>query len=252
MAHDFIDALLGAERPVIAEIKRRDSHGRDLFAGRGPADIVSAYEQAGAPCLSVVTGSWFGGSEALLAETAELTRLPLLQKDFVTRRDQITRAADLGAAAVLITAELLPRPALQSLVASCLDTGLTPFVEVTEQPQAAAVPHAEQCVIAVNNKNIRTRERDAGDTGRSLTLLPALLEAGTRCPVSASAVPDPHVGARLLDAGFAGLLVGTALLRDGDPRGWLDTVARRRQVPPAQPPAGTEVADAPAPLGGRP
>ncbi|GAB3441714.1 indole-3-glycerol phosphate synthase TrpC [Streptomonospora sediminis] len=248
MANGFIDALLGADRPVIAEIKRRDPHGADLFAGRGPADIVAAYERAGAPCLSVVTGSWFGGDALLLREIAGLTRLPVLQKDFITRRDQIGQARDNGAAAVLITAELLPWEALQALVAACLDSGMTPFVEVTAAEQAAAVPRAGECVIAVNNKDIQHRERGAGDTGRSLALLPALLEAGTRCPVSASAIGDPHVGARLLDAGFAGLLVGTALLRDGDPEGWLRAAARTG-APPSAPPAADPAT--PAPLGGR-
>ncbi|RST15760.1 indole-3-glycerol-phosphate synthase [Streptomyces sp. WAC05374] len=220
MTSRFIEALLTAERPLIMEIKRRDAHGIDLIAGRTPADIVAAYEAAGAPCVSVVTGRWFGGTPDLLRDVARLTDLPLLQKDFITRRDQLTTAGELGASAVLLTAALLPVSALRTLVEAALRTGLTPFVEVTCEAEVAAVPHAADCVIAVNNKDIRTRERDAGDIGRSLALLPALQAAGTPCPVSASAIDTPVTATRLLDAGYRGLLIGTALLRAADPLTW--------------------------------
>lgn len=216
----FAEALLAAENPLVMEIKPRDAHGADLVAGRTPADLVAAYEAAGAPCLSVVTGRWFGGTPELLREVARHASVPLLQKDFVTRRDQLAAARELGASAVLLTAALLPAPVLRSLVAAALRCGLTPFVEVASEAELEAVPHPGECVIAVNNKDIRARERDRGDIGRSLALLPALLAAGTPCPVSASGIDTPATAARLLAAGYRGLLVGTALLRSSGLDSW--------------------------------
>jgi indole-3-glycerol phosphate synthase len=210
---NFTQSLLAARRPLIMEIKRRDGDGDDLLGDRSVAEVLAEYEAAGAPCVSVVTGRWFGGTEAMLREVAEHTDLPILQKDFITRRDQVARAKALGASAVLLTAALLPRSSMGTLVDACLTIGLTPFVEVTGEAEIEAVPHAGECVIAVNNKDIRTRERDTGDVGRSLRLLPALVASGTRCPVSASGIGGPAVAAELLDAGYAGLLMGTTLLR---------------------------------------
>lgn len=92
------------------------------------------------------------------------------------------------------------------------------------------MPHADECVIAVNNKDIKTRERDRGDLARSFDLLPALHASGTPCPVSASAIDSPQTAARLLDAGYKGLLVGTALLRSGDPGEWLRTLENSRHT----------------------
>ncbi|MER5889413.1 indole-3-glycerol-phosphate synthase [Streptomyces sp. NPDC001941] len=220
MSSRFIEALLGAERPLVMEVKRRDAHGMDLISGRTPADIVTSYEAAGAPCISVVTGRWFGGTPELLRDVARLTQLPLLRKDFITRRDQLAATRELGASAVLLTAALLPASSMRTLVTAALSEGLTPFVEVTTEAELAAVPHADECVIAVNNKDIKARERDPGDIGRSLTLLPALLETGTPCPVSASAIDTPETAALLLSAGYKGLLVGTALMRASDLRAW--------------------------------
>ncbi|MEU5714232.1 indole-3-glycerol-phosphate synthase [Streptomyces sp. NPDC020403] len=221
MTLPFLSALLGAQRPLIMEVKARDAHGADLLRGRAPGDMAAVYERAGAPCVSVVTGRWFGGSPAMLDEVTARVRVPVLLKDFVTRRDQIAAAAGAGASAVLLTAALLPREALHSLAGECHGLGLTPFVEITRAEEAAGLPDPHHCVIAVNNKDIAARERDAGDLERSRALLPAVRAAGTLCPVSASAVDGPKAAAGLLAEGYAALLVGTSLLRADGVESWL-------------------------------
>ena len=226
MTSAFIEALLSARRPVVMELKRQDAAGRDLFAGRSVEDLVAAYEDAGAPCLSVVTGHWFGGTRDLLREVARATELPVLQKDFLTRRSQLEQAREDGASAVLLTAALLPRSTLGNLVGHAVRLGLTPFVEVSTEAETLRVPHGESCVIAVNNKDIATRERGPADVGRSRDLLPALRRTGTPCPVSASGIDRPDVAARLVREGFAGVLIGTGLLRADSPTHWLDDFDR--------------------------
>ncbi|MFE4535577.1 indole-3-glycerol-phosphate synthase [Streptomyces scopuliridis] len=235
MTARFLEALLAADRPLVMEIKRRDAHGYDLLGGRTPAAIVESYEAAGAPCISVVTGRWFGGTTGLLRDVAALTDLPLLQKDFITRKDQLSAAGELGASAVLLTAALLPRSSMRTLITAALLLGLTPFVEVTEESELDGLPHADECVVAVNNKDIKAKERDRGDLDRSLALLPAVRASGTRCPVSASAIDGPLAAAKLLDAGYAGLLVGTSLLRTDSAAGWVDRLDRARTRPAVRP-----------------
>ncbi|MFB6550725.1 indole-3-glycerol-phosphate synthase [Streptomyces sp. NPDC056405] len=233
MAAPFIDALLGAERPVIMELKPRSAEGEELFRGRSSAEIVARYEAARAPCLSVVTGRWFGGDTALLAEVTERTELPVLQKDFITNAGQLRTASELGASAVLLTAALLPRAALARLAERALALGLTPFIEVANAVEIEALPECEGCVVAVNNKDIRVRERGVADLDRSRRLLPAVQRTGTPCPVSASGIDDPRTAARLLTAGYAGLLVGTQLLRAGRLETWCEELDGLR---PAAPP----------------
>ncbi|AYN38961.1 indole-3-glycerol-phosphate synthase [Streptomyces dangxiongensis] len=216
----FGDALAAAARPLVMEVKLRDADGRDLLGGRGVAETVERFEAAGAPCLSVVTGHWFGGTEDLLREVASRTSLPLLRKDFVTSRRQLERTRELGASAVLLTGRLLPAGVLARLTDRALGLGLTPFVEVADAAEAAMVARGPECVVAVNNKDIATRERLSADLGRSLSLLPAVRATGTRHPVSASGITGPVTAARLLGAGFAGLLIGTELLRTPSLTAW--------------------------------
>jgi indole-3-glycerol phosphate synthase len=224
----FIDSLLGARLPVIMEVKRRTGDGEELMGERSIPEIVAEYTAAGAPCISVVTGRWFGGDDQMLRDVAELTDLPLLKKDFITREKQIADAVEMGASAILLTAQILPKTALPKLIDLTLGHGLTPFVEVIDEDELGRVTHAEECIVAINNKNIKNQERDAGDIDVSRAMLEPALRTGTRCPVSASAITDPRVGAELIAAGFKGLLIGTGLLRSGSVQGWVDEFEQHR------------------------
>jgi indole-3-glycerol phosphate synthase len=224
----FINALVGSSLPVIMEVKRRTGEGEDLMGERTIPEVIAEYTAAGAPCISVVTGRWFGGDDQMLRDVAGLTDLPLLQKDFITRATQIEAAVEMGASAILLTAQILPKTALPKLIEMTLDHGLTPFVEVIDEDELGRVTHADECIVAINNKNIKQQERDAGDIDVSRAMLEPAIRAGTPCPVSASAITDPRVGAELIAAGFKGLLIGTGLLRSGSVQGWVDEFEQHR------------------------
>jgi indole-3-glycerol phosphate synthase len=222
VASRFIDALLAARLPVVMEVKRQDGDGNPLMGERTVEEIVGEYVAAGASCISVVTGRWFGGDNEMLRQAAAVTDLPLLQKDFITRERQLAEARELGASAVLLTAKILPQATLAKLIDATLAHELTPFVEVVDEDELSRVIHPEACVIAINNKDINTHEREPGDIDVSRALLEPAVRAGTPCPVSASAITDPEVAAELIAAGFKGLLIGTGLLRSGSVQAWVD------------------------------
>ncbi|MFI7677429.1 hypothetical protein [Actinophytocola sp. NPDC049390] len=222
----FAKTLTEAGVPVIGEIKLRSSDGVPLLGDRSVEEVLDTYRDNGIECVSVVTGRWFGGTADLLRRVTESTGLPVLQKDFLTRRAQLAAARDQGAAAVLLTASVLSADVLNRLAETALAIGLTPFVEIVDEQELAALRHPEECVIAVNNKDIKNRERDQGDLGRSSGLLAALRAAGVRCAVSASGITSPAAGAELIKAGYNGLLVGTGLLTAASPGAWLTEFRR--------------------------
>ncbi len=178
----FADALLTARVPLIMEIKRRDGNDVELLGERTIGEIVAQYVAAGAPCISVVTGRWFGGDDQMLRDAAELTDLPILKKDFITRESQIIKAKQMGASAILLTARILPKSSFQSLIERILENELTPFVEVADVAELESVIHAEACIVAINNKDIRNQERDGGEIDVSRSLLQATLATGTVMP----------------------------------------------------------------------
>lgn len=230
MPSRFTDTLLASPLPVIMEVKRRDGHGTELLGERTIPEIVSQYTAAGAPCISVVTGRWFGGEDQMLIDVAGLTDVPLLKKDFITREKQIVAAKEMGASAILLTARILPKNALPKLIDDTLRNGLTPFVEVTDQEELDRVIHPDECIVAVNNKDIRGQEKDSGDIDVSHAMVGPAIASGTPCPVSASAIIDPKVAAELVAAGYKGLLVGTGLLLAESVQGWVDEFERHRKT----------------------
>lgn len=212
---DFRAALRAASAPVIAEVKPYSPSVGDLIAGRSVAEIAAAYARAGVPCLSVTTGQWYGGSPAMIAELAA-TGLPVLRKDFIVSRAHLEESARLGASAVLLTCTLLRPRDLARLAGLALDLGLTPFVEAASDTELEALSLPEGAVLAVNNRNIRERETDGGSIERSLALHG--LARGVQPQgllVSASGITRPEQAAAVLAAGYDGVLIGTALMGDG-------------------------------------
>lgn len=223
----FEDSLAGAAVPVIMEIKRRGADGADLLRGRGVDAVVGEYQALGAPCLSVVTGSWFGGDVGLLSEVAALTHLPVLRKDLIRSEREVVETKRLGGSAVLLVARVLSASLLRRLTAAALDSGLTPVVEIAAHSDLLRVCEPTCCVIAVNNKDILRQERGRADLRRSLSLLPAVRRRQARAAISASGIEHPADAHGLLQAGFDGLLVGSGLLAAADLAQWLADATRR-------------------------
>jgi indole-3-glycerol phosphate synthase len=174
----------------------------------------------------------------MLLDVVALTDLPIHKKDFITRESQIVAARAAGASAILLTARILPKSSFQKLIETILRHELTPFVEVADHDELASVVHAEECIVAINNKDIRHQERDAGDLDLSRSLLEATIATGTPCPVSASAISDPRLAAELVNAGFKGLLIGAGLLLSASVAAWVEEFeGYRRAMDTGQPAA---------------
>jgi indole-3-glycerol phosphate synthase len=214
---DFMTRLQDKKKsgsiPIIAEIKARTPRSGDLLKKRTITSIACSYYKGGAACLSVVTGKWFGGSNAMLRELAHATSLPILRKDFITNRRQIEQSKIDGASAVLLTKKLLTPNHLNNLVTFTLSVGLTPFVEVSDQNEIRGLHLPQEALVAVNNKCIQNKETDCGDIEKSLMLLEACRATGAGMVASASGICTYHQIQQLHHAGFDAFLIGTTLLQ---------------------------------------
>jgi indole-3-glycerol phosphate synthase len=208
----FAAALTASPSPLIAEIKPRSPKAGTLMDPQRAAEVARAYAAAGAPCLSVTTGRWHGGSLDMVAEMAAATGLPVLRKDFLTTRRHLSDTREAGASAALVTCALLRRSDVARLAAEALDLGLTPFVEAASADEIDGLDLPAGSILAVNNRNIREQETDDGGIGRSLDLLRLARATHRGQVVSASGMLAPADVAAVRAAGFDGVLVGTALL----------------------------------------
>jgi indole-3-glycerol phosphate synthase len=213
-----LTAALRAERPgraVIAEIKRASPSAGVIREPFLPAEIARAYAANGARAISVLTDEkFFQGSLAVLREVRATVELPLLRKDFIIDRVQITEAAEAGADAVLLIARILDNALMAELYAAAGELGLAALIEVrdAEDLRRTLMLQPAPQLIGVNN-------RDLADftvsIQRTLDLIPVIPRTVTL--VSESGLSDPATLDRLRAAGVQAFLIGTSLMKAADP-----------------------------------
>jgi indole-3-glycerol phosphate synthase len=210
----FADALAAPGMQLIAEMKRASPSKGDIHAGAAVAPIVSAYAEAGAAAISVLTEpKWFGGSLDDLVEAHATVRTPLLRKDFIVEPYQLVEARLAGAsAALLIVAAFADAGALSELIAVADELGLDTLVEVHDARELGTARAVGAGIVGINNRDLHTLEVDLQT---SLRLRPAIPSGVTVVAESGITTRDDVLA---LDAvGVDAILVGEALMRGNDP-----------------------------------
>jgi len=209
----FSEALVAEGISLIAEMKRASPSRGPIRPDAKVADIVRAYERAGARACSVLTeGGWFGGSIDDLREARAACDLPLLRKDFIVDPYQLLEAKAAGADAALLIVAALDREQLGDLMAAASELGMDTLVEVHDEDEVEAAVDAGAEVIGINNRDLHSLEVDVRTTFRLLADVPA----GT-VVVAESGITDGVIVRELQDAGVDAILVGEALMRADDP-----------------------------------
>lgn len=210
----FSEALIAEGISLIAEMKRASPSRGPIRPGARVADIVSAYQDAGARAVSVLTEpEYFGGSLDDLVAARAACDLPLLRKDFVVDEYQLLEARLAGADAVLLIVAALEPPRLSALIGAAAELGMDSLVEVHDEQEVEAAVEAGAEVIGVNNRNLHSLEVDLRTTFRLLSDVPA----GT-VVVAESGIADREAVRELEEAGVDAILVGEALMSQDDPR----------------------------------
>jgi len=212
-ARGFRSAL---EKPescgLIAEIKKASPSKGILREQFDPLEIARLYESNGAAALSVLTDEpFFQGKLSLLTEIRKISRLPLLQKDFILDEFQLYEARVYGADAVLFITAILDQSQLVEYQAVAAELGLDCLVEVHTYEETEQVLKAEAGIIGINNRNLETFETDLNVTFSLIKEIP-----DDRVVVSESAIGTRRDVERLVEAGVDALLIGESLLKAKD------------------------------------
>jgi len=198
---------------VIAEVKRRSPSKGDLADIADPAALATAYERGGAAAISVLTEQRrFGGSLADLQAVRAAVAVPVLRKDFVVEPYQLLEARAAGADLVLLIVAALPGGTLGHLYDVARELGLTALVEVHDEPEAERAVDLGATLVGVNARNLKTLDVDPATFAKLAPLLP-----GDVVTVAESGISGPDDVRRHVAEGADVVLVGEALVRDGDP-----------------------------------
>jgi indole-3-glycerol phosphate synthase len=200
---------------VIAEVKRRSPSKGDLADIPDPAELARAYAEGGAAAISVLTEERrFGGSLDDLHAVRAAVDTPLLRKDFIVDRYQLLEARAAGADLALLIVAALADEDLRRLHDQAMELGLTTLVEVHDEPETERAVDLGAALIGVNARNLKTLEVDDATFAKLAPLVP-----GDRVLVAESGISGPADVRRYAAEGARVVLVGEALVKDGDPAG---------------------------------
>lgn len=219
---------------VIAEHKRASPSQGDYGNPTPLEDVVRGYAEAGAVALSVLTEpNWFGGELGHLLRARTLTSLPLLRKDFTVHGYQVHEAKAAGADAILLIAAALTLDLATQLAEQAHNIGLEVLLELHAADELDYLAIAPD-VIGVNNRDLATLTIDLASSEALAGQLPR-----DRPRISESGIQTPADAARVLAAGYDGVLVGTQFMQTAHPgaalKSFLDESAAAVATPKSPP-----------------
>lgn len=217
MKRQPIDILADIRKPgvhIIAEVKRASPSHKDIAPNADPLQVAQEYLDAGAFALSVLTEQdYFNGEPRFLEEIRrQHPAARLLMKDFMLEPYQIWEAKALGADMVLLIVALLGKEKTMELHSIARSIGLTTLVEVHDADELVIAASIPDCLLGINNRNLKTLEIDLNTTRQLLPLV-----AKNRLVITESGLSRGSEVREFRRAGCCGFLIGSSLMKTGKP-----------------------------------
>ncbi len=182
----FRNAIMGTRQlNIIAELKKASPSEGILREDFQPLRIANFYEYAGACAISILTEPhFFKGRPSYLKTVRQVTKLPLLRKDFLFERYQLYETALLEADAFLLIASILSEEELKDLIALGKELQMDALVEVHSDAELKKALEAGAGIIGINNRDLKTLKVDP-DMAKKLIPhipkgIPIVVESGLR------------------------------------------------------------------------
>jgi len=198
---------------IIAEVKRSSPSKGELAEIPDPAVLAQAYQSGGASVISVLTEERrFKGSLADLDAVRGAVDIPVLRKDFMVDEYQFYEARAHGADLVLLIVAALDDAALKNFLSLTHELGMEALVEAHTEEEIARAIAVGAKIVGVNVRNLKTLEVDVAHYATMAAHLPADVVR-----IAESGVTGPQVVADYASQGADAVLVGEALVKDGEP-----------------------------------
>ena len=212
-ARSFRKAVAAPNRlNLICELKKASPSEGIIREDFQPLRIASLFEHAGAAAISVLTEShYFKGRPSYLKTVRQVTRIPLLRKDFIFETYQLYETALLEADAFLLIASLLTEVELKNLISLGRELEMDALVEVHSDEDLKKAAAAGAALIGINNRDLKTL---SVDPERARKLIPHIPKG---IPIVVESGLSRHE--ELMEyksLGVHAFLVGTSIMKSED------------------------------------
>ena len=224
---DVLPSLQSSKLSVIAEVKRSSPSKGALAQISDPAALALSYQTGGAIAVSVLTESRkFGGSLADLAAVRSAVNIPILRKDFTVDEYQIFEARAYGADIILLIVAALSDLQLSEFFVISKSLGMQVLVETHTLEEVERALLLDPEIIGVNARDLTTLKINQNAFNELAIAIPA----GT-VKVAESGIASLADVISYRNSGAEAILVGEALVKDGDPAQMIQNFINRADTP---------------------
>ena len=150
---------------IIAEIKKASPSAGIIIKDYDPVEIATIYNKNNATCLSVLTEEhFFYGNLIHISKIKQKIKLPVLCKDFFIDKFQVSLAKSYGADAILIILAGVSDKVANELYEEALRLNMSIIVEVHTVEEARRALKFKDCLIGINNRNLKTLKTEINTT----------------------------------------------------------------------------------------
>ena len=201
---------------VICEFKTSSPSMGDI-SNSSLEDALKVFEQSGASAISIITEEkYFKGSIDNLRSACNMTKLPIIRKDFIIHEYQIYQAKLAGATGILLINGIYPD--LEEGISTCGELGIDALVECRNREDIISALKAGADFLGINNRNFQNFRVDLKTTEKLAGYVPPEVIL-----VSESGVHDANDALKLSKYGVDALLVGTSIMGASGKNGMLNT-----------------------------
>ena len=197
---------------VIAELKFASPSRGTINKKEHLENITQIYDKGGAKAISVLTErKFFLGEPSNIRKVKNISKLPVLRKDFIIDEYQIYQSRCLGADAILLIANLLGIDQLRHFQQLARSLDMDCVVEVHNREELDRALEAEPKIIGINNRNLEDFLVNLSTTIQLSHLIPR------KCLlVSESGIRNRQDMEQLKPYGIDAVLVGESLMAASD------------------------------------
>lgn len=201
------------ENAIIAEIKFRSPSGGTIAPRTDPRIIAGEYMRGGCTALSVLTDqNFFGGKKEYLTETAGVSTVPVLRKDFIVDEKQIYETKMIGADALLLIAGVLGER-LCACHELARDLSMETLIEVRTEKEADLALSCGAKLIGINNRDLTTMNVSLATTATLSRYIRTEDQDATIISESGYRTPRDIATMKKYCDGF---LIGSSLMQSGN------------------------------------
>ncbi len=197
---------------LIAEIKRASPSKGIIREDFDLRKIASIYEDCPVDAISVLTEEdFFQGRLEFISYVKDITKKPVLRKDFIFDEYQIYESRVNKADAILLISAILEKSQAQEYLHIASDLGLSVLFEVHDEDDLQIALDINAKIIGINNRNLKTMQIDLSNALKLNKYIPE-----DRIVVAESGIRNKDDVIALYKSGIDAILVGTSIMQSKD------------------------------------